>query len=150
MKATREIVNEMVDGCVLMRSRLISRVISNIYDEEFRPYGINSPQFALLVAISSRGPVSRAEIGRFYHQDRSTLTRNLKIMIEEGWLEEVDRETGGRARPIALTRTGEELLQKVAPIWRDCQGKAKNLLGQTGVDAIKDIAGEILAGKSDS
>src|SRR5271155_4693305 len=100
----------MASTCVLMRMRLISRVLTGFYDEELRPFGIGSPQFALLGAISMIEPATRAEIGRFHHQDRSTLTRNLKIILSEGWAEEVLDEGGGRGRPIVLTKKGKVLM----------------------------------------
>jgi DNA-binding MarR family transcriptional regulator len=126
--------------CMLMRARLISRVITAIYDEELRPFGIVSPQFALLVVISEIEPATRAEIGRYHHQDRSTLTRNLRIILSEGWAEEVQDEGGGRGRPIVLTKAGQDLLWKGAPAWRVAQARAKALLGEDGVIAIADIA----------
>src|SRR5260370_23629514 len=103
-------IGAMARECLLMRTRLVSRVVTSIYDEELRPFGIVSPQFALLLVIAKIGPASRAEIGRFHRQDRSTLTRNLKIMLSEGWIEEVQDAEGGRARPIALTKEGGRLL----------------------------------------
>jgi DNA-binding MarR family transcriptional regulator len=33
-------------------------------------------------------PTDRAELGRRNHQDRSTLTRNLQSLIEQGWVSE--------------------------------------------------------------
>src|SRR6266536_3094500 len=94
----------MTCTCVLMRARLISKVTTAIYDEELRPFGIVSPQFALLVNIFEIEPATRADIGRYHHQARSTLTRNLKIILSDGWAEEVQDEGGGRARPIVLTK----------------------------------------------
>ncbi len=114
----KDIISEINDACLLMRSRLIARVMTGIYDDDLRPFGINSPQFALLAVIHNMGPSSRAEIGRFHRQDRSTLTRNLQVMISEGWLEEIDNEAGGRSRPIVLTKTGKMLLHDAAPAWR--------------------------------
>ena len=61
--AAREVIPEMASNCLLMRTRLISRVVTSIYDQELRPFGINSPQFALLLVMSTMGPASRAEIG---------------------------------------------------------------------------------------
>jgi DNA-binding MarR family transcriptional regulator len=84
---------------VLVRTRLISRVITGIYDEGLRPFGIGSAQFALLVAIHQMEPATRAEIGRILHLDRSTLTRHLKVILSKGWAEEVQDRTNGRNRP---------------------------------------------------
>lgn len=129
---------------MLMRARLISRVITAIYDEQLRPFGIVSPQFALLVVISEIEPATRAEIGRYHHQDRSTLTRNLKIILSEGWVEEIQDEGGGRGRPIVLTKAGRDLLRKGAPAWRVAQARAKALLGENGAIAIMDIGSGIM------
>ncbi|MGA8756019.1 MAG: MarR family winged helix-turn-helix transcriptional regulator [Stellaceae bacterium] len=129
---------------MLMRARLISRVITAIYDEELRPLGIISSQFALLVIISEIEPATRAEIGRYHHQDRSTLTRNLKLILAEGWAEEVQDKGGGRGRPIVLTKAGRDLICKGAPAWRVAQARAKALLGEHGAIAIADIADGVM------
>jgi DNA-binding MarR family transcriptional regulator len=139
-----DVIAEINSGCLLMRARLISRVLTAIYDEELRPFGIVSPQFALLTIIFRIQPATRAEIGRYHHQDRSTLTRNLKILLSEGWTEEVQDEGSGRGRPIVLTKAGKDLLVKGAPKWRVAQARAKALLGEGGMTTITDIANGIM------
>jgi DNA-binding MarR family transcriptional regulator len=139
-----EVIDEMADSCMLMRTRLISRVLTNIYDEELRPFGINSAQFALLVVISKLAPATAAEIGRFHHQDKSTLTRNLKLMFAEGWIEEDAALASGRSRPIVLTQAGDDLLHAVFPAWKAGQARAGKLLGEAGVDVITNVANGIL------
>src|SRR5277367_844448 len=139
-----DVIAEIGRTCTLMRVRLISRVITAIYDEELRPFGIVSPQFALLVIISEMEPATRAEIGRYHHQDRSTLTRNLKIILSEGWAEEIQDEAGGRGRPIVLTKKGKVLMRSAEPAWRAAQARAKVLLGRDGVTAVADIASRIM------
>jgi DNA-binding MarR family transcriptional regulator len=138
-----DVINEVTRNCLLTRTRRISRVLTGIYDQELRPFGINSPQFTLLVLICRLGPVSRAEIGRHNHQDRSTLTRNLQLMLAEGWVEEVQHAAGGRSRPIVLTVAGKDLLYRAAPAWRIAQAQAKHILGKTGVTAVMDIANDL-------
>ncbi|MEJ0095697.1 MAG: MarR family transcriptional regulator [Methylocella sp.] len=109
------VIAEISGACMLMRTRLISRVLTAIYDEELRPFGIASPQFASLVIISEIEPATRADIGRYHRRDRSTLTRNLKIILSEGWVEEIQDKKNGRRRPIVLTQAGKDLLLKAAP-----------------------------------
>lgn len=138
-----DITNEITRNCLLTRTRRISRVITGIYDEEYRPFGINAPQVSLLVMISRLGSASRAEIGRQNHQDRSTLTRNLQLMMSNGWIDEVPHEEGGRRKAIVLTKAGRKLLNDVAPAWRAAQRRGKALLGESGAAAIKSIADEL-------
>ncbi len=140
----KDVISEINDACLLMRTRLIARVLTGIYDEYLRPYGINSPQFAMLAVVHKMGPSSRAEIGRFHRQDRSTLTRNLQLLMSEGWIEEIDNAAGGRARPIVLTKAGKHLLEEAAPAWRTSQTKAKALLGKDGVAAMMKVGDSII------
>jgi DNA-binding MarR family transcriptional regulator len=146
----KDVIAEMASTCVLMRTRLISRVITGIHDEKLRPFGIGSAQFALLVVIYQIEPATRAKIGRSQHQDRSTLTRNLKVILAEGLAEEIQYQVGarsrpdGRSRPIVLTKAGKDLLRKAEPAWRAAEAQAKALLGKDGVFAVMDIANRII------
>jgi DNA-binding MarR family transcriptional regulator len=142
--ARNDVIDEMNASCVCLRARLISRVLTGIYDEGLRPFGIGSAQFALLGVIFEIEPATRAEIGRFHHQDRSTLTRNLKIILSEGWAEEIYDAAGGRGRPIVLTKKGQALMRSAESAWRAAQARAKALLGKNGVTAVAEIASRIM------
>lgn len=141
----KDIIQEIGSTCVLMRTRLISRVITAIHDEALQPFGIGAAQFVLLVVIGTLEPASRAEIGRYHHQDRSTLSRNLKVIIGQGWVEEDRTRVQGRTRPLVLTKDGMDLLRRATPAWRKAQAAAKALLGQVGTEAVTTIANGILA-----
>jgi DNA-binding MarR family transcriptional regulator len=138
------VVGEITSNCLLTRTRRISRIITNIYDQALHPYGVNAPQFSLLVLIARLGGASRAEIGRANYQERSTLTRNLALLLTEGWVEEMVPEGGGRSRPIVISQAGRKLLASAVPAWRSAQVKAKRVLGKDGAAAIVGVADNIL------
>lgn len=138
--AATDPTDEVVSGCLITRTRQIARVMTGIYDERLRPFGVNSSQFTLLVSISALRSATRAEIGRRNRQDRSTLTRNLRVVLAQGWVEEDPRAATGRDRPVVLTAAGRELLRDVLPAWREAQAEAAVVLGQSGVNAVVDIA----------
>ena len=133
-------VGEITSSCLLTRTRRISRVVTNIFETELRPYGINAPQFSMLVLISRMGNASRAEIARENHQERSTSTRNLQLILSEGWAEEISDETSGRRKPIRISQAGKTILTAAMPAWRTAQAKTKQLLGETGASAIGAMA----------
>ena len=141
--SVEDLTKEVTQNCLLTRTRRIARVMTGIYDHELRPFGINSPQFTLLVIISRLGPVTRSEIGRENHQERSTLSRNLKVLLSECWVEEVRHDDNGRSRPIALTQAGKNLLRSAAAAWRRAQTRARTLLGGKGVTAVTSIANDL-------
>jgi DNA-binding MarR family transcriptional regulator len=140
----KDVIAEMASTCVLMRTRLVSRVITGIYDEKLRPLGIGAAHFALLVVIYQTEPATRAEIGRILHLDRSTLTRNLKVILSEGWAAEIQGLADGRARPLLLTKAGKDLLRRAESAWQAAQAQANALLGKEGVIAVMDIADRIM------
>ena len=143
--AELDLIQEIGSTCVLMRTRLISRVITAMHDVALQPFGIGAAQFVLLVVIGKLEPASRAEIGRFHRQDRSTLSRNLKVILAEGWAEEDPTRVQGRIRPLVLTEAGRALLILASPAWRKAQAEAKAVLGQGGTEAVMVSANGILS-----
>lgn len=134
-----DFVGEVSSGCLMTRARRISRVITNIYDQELRNHGLNASQFSMLIVIAKLRGASRAEIGRANFQDRTTLTRGLAPLLKEGWIEELPTK-GGRSRPVVISAAGEKLLSEATPAWREAQHKASRLVGKNGRKAIIDIA----------
>lgn len=140
-----DLITEMSEACIVTRTRVISRVVSGIYDDALRAFGINSPQFILLVIISKIGPVTRAALGRFHQQERSTLTRNLKIMLDNGWIDEVAMDVkGGRGRPLAASEAGRKLLEDVEPAWRSSQAHATRILGDSGMAVLFEVGDSLI------
>jgi DNA-binding MarR family transcriptional regulator len=123
------LINDLIAGIddVLVRARLLSKAITAIHDDRLRPFGVSSAQFILQTE-----PATRAEIARHQHLDKSTLTRNLRNILSEGWVEEVRDNADGRSRPIALTAAGKELLIKAQPAWLAAQAEAKTLVEKDG------------------
>lgn len=142
-KVDADVIGEITRDCMLTRTRRISRLVTSIYDQALRRHGISAPQFSLLVLIAKLGAASRAEIGRANFQERSTLTRNLALLLAEGWIEEQVPEGGGRRRPIVISQSGRALLVTAAPTWSEAQVKARQLLGKESFDAIVGIADSI-------
>ncbi|PRA79590.1 MarR family transcriptional regulator [Ochrobactrum sp. MYb29] len=140
MEFNPAMADEIAATCLLTRTRRISRVVTNIFENELRPFGINAPQFSMLVMIARLGNASRAEIGRENHQERSTSTRNLQLILSQGWAEEVPHEASGRRRPIRISQAGKDILGAAMPAWRTAQYKTRKLFGESGASAIADLA----------
>ncbi|KXU85407.1 MarR family transcriptional regulator [Paraburkholderia monticola] len=126
--------------CLLTRARQISRVLTSVYDDALRPFGIVAPQFSLLVLIAKFGPISRSDLSRRNHHERSTLTRNLQPLIAQGWIAEDVPASDGRSRPLSLTHEGQALLKNAASAWSVAQSHATSFLGEGGAHELIDIA----------
>ena len=143
----KDVISEMAAGCLMGRARLLTRVLTSMYDDELRQFGLKATQLNLLVVVAQLGPVRRIEIGRMIQLDPSTLTRNLQVMLNNGWIEEVVNDEDGRGLPLRVTKRGTALLQDVAPAWKRAQSKAEKLLGTDGAALLRMLSSDLF-GKS--
>jgi DNA-binding MarR family transcriptional regulator len=74
--------------------------------------------------------------------DRSTVSRNVKRMCGQGWLETI-QAPDARRHFIVATEAGREILQRALPDWREAQRRARALLGEEGFDAIVRAANSL-------
>ncbi|MGO9774057.1 MAG: MarR family winged helix-turn-helix transcriptional regulator [Roseiarcus sp.] len=140
----KRLVDEIACNCLMGRARLVARVVTAIYDEELRPFGLKASQLNLLVVVAQLGPVRRTEIGRVLSLDASTLTRNLRVMLNNGWIEEAQDHSDGRGLPLRIAQSGAALLERMAPAWREAQRRAGALLGAQGSSVLTQMSNELL------
>src|SRR3954447_15274672 len=108
---------EVIRDCIATRVRMANRVITKVYDDALRPFGLKVTQLSMLVVAEDRGLIRQAEVGAELRLDDSTLSRNLERMRANGWLEEVS-EGDGRVHSYRLTEAGRALLGEAIPAWR--------------------------------
>jgi len=135
--------------CLAGRLRMLNRVVTNIYDDAFRPLGVKVSQLSILVAAAKLGLARPAEVCQILQLDTSTLSRNVERMRARGWLEAVDDEDG-RAQPFRLSSEGRKLLEQARPAWEAAQKKVKKLLGADAVASIHDAVERIRSDQSSS
>ena len=134
---TKTLIDTIAGECIAVRLRMLNRVITNIYDDAFRPLGVRVSQMNILVVAGIMGTARPAEVCERLLLDVSTLSRNVERMKARGWLEVIPDEDG-RAQPFRLTNEGRNLLEKAAPAWRKAQQQARSLLG----DGIVGLLGQ--------
>ena len=136
---SKENIEQIGCECLLSRARVLTRVLTGIYDNELRSYGLKATQLNLLVVVARIGPVRRIDIGKRLHLDPSTLTRNLKIMLTNGWIEERIDGEDGRGSPLQVTAKGRDLLNQIVPSWQKAQDRARTLIGDEGETLLKSL-----------
>jgi DNA-binding MarR family transcriptional regulator len=135
------IVDQISSECLLGHWRKVNRVLTAIYEAEMRGCGLKSSQLSLLVAVAKAGPVRRIDLGRRLHLDPSTLTRNLQVMLKQGWIEEKPDEEDQRSARLRITPKGRKVLESIAPAWKRAQAQAKQMLGSEGAALVLGLKG---------
>ena len=126
-------------ACIADKMRLLNRVITKLYDDALIPVGMTTSQMNILVVVAKYGEATPGEVGEWLHMDKSTVSRNSRRLVSNGWLDLVP-ETRGRGHRLRLTPEGTEVLDLGLPLWEQAQRKAKSMLGDDGVEELMRIA----------
>jgi DNA-binding MarR family transcriptional regulator len=119
-----ETTNKAGPECLGFTARLLSRVITAVYDDALADVGLKVSQFGVLSAIANREDTRPAELAKFLAMDESTLSRNVARMCARGWLK---------------FESGDDDRRKSYPAWQKAQSQLTQRLGSEGVTALKSI-----------
>src|SRR5215471_6484992 len=113
----------IVESCACQKVRMAARTVTRAYDDALRPIGLRATQLAVLVAMSI------AALAKFMIMDRSTLTRNLRPLEQEGLIA-VGLEGWRRSRTLEITEKGRSRLGEALPLWKQAQETLRRKLGE--------------------
>jgi DNA-binding MarR family transcriptional regulator len=122
-------VQERIQRCVCANLRMATRLVTQRYDDALRPVGLRIMQFTLLARLHAAGTLTMTELAEAASLDRTTLTRNLKPLIERGYVRTMlgkDR----RERLVEVTDSGRAALRDALPLWAQAQASMTEGLGQ--------------------
>lgn len=122
--------------CALLRKA--TRRVTSLYDDALQPLGINLAQFSLLRHIERGEPISMTELGRKIELERSTVSRNVKVLEGMG-LVLAGTGTDQREAVVALTEKGRQILADGDPFWQDAQDKIEARLGTDAAATLKEL-----------
>ena len=120
--------------CLCASLRKASRVITKLYDKHLHPSGLKITQFSLLANISRNPGVTVSELADIMVMEQTTMTRNLKVLEKQGYLEIKESGHDKRAKSILISKAGKEKFQKARPFWIEAQKKLEADLGKLGFD----------------
>src|SRR5262245_40824272 len=141
-------IDTIARTCIAVRLRLLNRVVTSFYDDALRPLGLKASQLNILVVAGKLGLARPAQVCEILQLDPSTLSRNVKPLQANGWLEVVPEEDA-RAQPFRLTAQGRRLIEKAVPAWEQAQRQATELLGDEGVALLAQAARKLGGPRAD-
>ena len=106
--------------CVCGDVRMAARAVTRVYDRFFEPCGVGANQVSLLWAVMALEPAAVNTIAQAVAADATTLTRNLKVLERDGYVEAAATRDR-RERRYRLTRAGQGLMVKAVPLWERAQ-----------------------------
>ncbi len=141
---------EALDDCVCFNLRKTARAVTQAYDEQLRPAGLRTTQFSLLAVLATDGPLAVAALADRMVVDRTTLTRNLKLVEAQGLVSVAAGRTDRRTRIVELSAPGRAALARAMPLWRKAQRRMVARLGAAGWQGLRAaLEGTVAAVRAD-
>lgn len=141
---TKEIAQRIANDCIGVRVRMLNRIVTRVYDDLLRPYGIRFSQMNILTVISMHGQIQPAEIGKILSLEKSTLSRNVRIMEDNGWIRSSPTDVGN-GHLLQLSTEGKTLYRKASAAWDQAQDHLNSLLGNQATTAIREAVDSVCA-----
>jgi len=119
--------------CVCSTLRMVSRAVTQLYDDILRPSGLRVTQFSILATIARRGEANLRQLEGALAIDQTTLTRSLNLLERDRVIERVPHPDG-RIKAMRLTPKGRRVLDVARPLWAQAQNKVLRELGTRAWD----------------
>lgn len=128
---------ELAGSCLAVRVRLLSRVVSGIYEKHIVDSQLTIGQVNMLAATISIGSenASATVLSKVLCMEKSTVSRNLDKLESQGWIRRHEPEHG-RIETLSVTPSGRRVFAKAYAGWQDAQQQVGDELGSELVDAI--------------
>jgi len=120
---------QIANQCTCMHVRKASRAVTQYFDRFMAECGLTNSQFTMMIALTLMGKPTLTQMAEALGMDRTTLSRNLKPLLDEGMVEPVDGPDK-RAKQIAISQKGKTALVKAIPMWEEAQESFVQRMGQ--------------------
>ena len=135
MKPIDASIKLSAQGCTNFKLRQLLRSVSRLYDTEIAQAGLKGSQFSLLSHVLTLGPIAPSELAARMGMDASTLTRNLRPLIDKGWVLQ-GPGADHRGRSVAITPAGQAKHAEARVHWKRAQQLLNLRLGETEVASL--------------
>lgn len=126
---------EMQGKCVCYNIRKAARLVTQLYDTMLEPSGLLGTQFVMLAVIGRMGAATITRLGQAMGMDRTTVTRNLKPLERQGFIE-MDAGLDRRTHIVRLTEQGRQAIKDALPCWQQAQAAVISRFGQDRTTAL--------------
>jgi DNA-binding MarR family transcriptional regulator len=129
----------MMTECYSTTIRAATRKITGLYDAALEPAGITIAQLALLRRLSDETALSVEDLARSAELERSTATRNVRVLEKQGMVTIGKSEMDRRAVSILLTARGVDARRQSEPLWEEAQRQFEKQMGVEAAVTLRSL-----------
>jgi DNA-binding MarR family transcriptional regulator len=120
--------------CACSALRRASRAVTQHYEKHFRGSGLRATQFTILATLAQTGPLSISELSDQLGLDRTTLSRNLRLIEDKGWIGALGNDDQ-RVRKMGLTPNGIKKASAGLAFWERADASVEPVLRRFGLQS---------------
>ena len=128
----------LLTQCNCFALRRSARITTQLYESYLRPIGIKPTQFTILAILANTGPIPLTTLADMAALERTGLTRNLKVIEKNGWIETYADAKDKRIRLIKMTDSGMQKLNEAIPLWKQAQQIVEDKLSKDKVIDLRE------------
>jgi len=133
-----EVCWEVRRMCACDQLRRATRGVTQVYDNAVGPSGLRITQLPIFVGLASEGDLPLTVLADALALDRTTLTRNLKVLEDRGLIRTYEREDDARVRMVSITLEGSTMLTGALERWEAVQEFVESQFGRDRLEALGD------------
>ncbi len=134
----------MFDVCLNFSIRKASRVLNKIYDRHLQSVGIKCTQFTILRIIDYKQQTTSLELIDIMHMDQTTLSRSLKPLIRDGFIDVTPGEDR-RYKLLSLSPSGTRIFKRALKAWQAAQDDIRSRLTKKQLAELLSVSDAIAA-----
>jgi DNA-binding MarR family transcriptional regulator len=138
------------EDCNCSAVRSAARHITQLYDRCLAPVGLRTTQYAILMRLERKGPLTMNALASDLVMDRSTLARNVQPLERDGLIAIETSASDRRAKVVRLTDAGQERLQAALAAWSQAQHRFESSFGGERSAEMRALMRAVVASAFDS
>ena len=119
--------------CIASKIMKAHRIINSVFRKHLKQFDLSNSQMSILFMLSKMGITKQHELASNLSLEKSSLSRNLKRLFENGTIDKNDDLS------IEITEKGLNLVVAIIPYWEKSMEEAREMLGSEGEDALNII-----------
>ena len=113
--------------CFCVSVRGLANRLTQLYDDRMAPFDLKVTQYSVMKKIVDKPNSTISEIAQMCDLDRTTLTRSLRILERDGWLEFVNAKDQ-REKGLHIKATKASEFDRAQRAWQQVQRELSGLI----------------------
>ena len=123
---------------------ITSNAVSDLIARSYRGrFGLKIPEWRLMAVLGETASATQRQMVAATHMDKVTVNRATKALEDRGLIGRAPNAADGRSHHLALSATGRELYEQIAPMALAMEAELETILGDEQARTLAKMLGQL-------